>query len=81
MEMTLRFDGVNKEDNIAWKLKRIEKKIKLTDKRLLEWVGCSYNLLSMHENEKAVMAEDKIERYKQFITAYPDIDDLMNKIR
>ncbi|MGZ4161017.1 MAG: hypothetical protein ACXVNF_09530 [Neobacillus sp.] len=68
----LKFEGLNSEDNMAWMLKRISKGIKLSG-ALCDYVGCSYaHLAQWEKKDKHPMAEDKIERYKAFIDAYPN---------
>lgn len=69
--MDLTFKDLNNNDNQAWKLKRIQKGIKLSGK-LAAYVEVTHAMISMFENDKAQMAAEKIERYKAFIEAYPD---------
>ncbi len=55
------------DDNqlMDWKLMRIKKKIKLNE--MNDFVGCTYNMLSLFENGHSNMSEDKIIKYKEFI--------------
>lgn len=52
-------------DRLAWKMKRIEKRIKQKD--VAAYLNCSSALLSLYENEKESMSADKIAKYKNYI--------------
>lgn len=52
-------------DRLAWKMKRIEKRIKQKD--VAAYLGCSNALLSLYENEKESMSADKVASYKNYI--------------
>lgn len=65
------FKEVNNNDSKAWKLERISKGIKLSG-ALEKYVGVSKSMISMHENDKAQLAPERVERYKSFISSYPD---------
>lgn len=57
------------DNRMEWKLKRIRKKIKLSGS-LADYVGVSYNMLSLYEHGHANMDEQKVFRYKKFIEEY-----------
>lgn len=62
---------------MEYKLRRVGKKIKLKD--MTEYVGASYNSISLYECEHANMSVDKIQRYKFFIDNYEKEGVLVGK--
>jgi hypothetical protein len=61
-----------KYDNVYWRKLRREKEIPLVG-ALSEYVQASYSHIAQWEKKpNHPMAEEKIERYIAFITAFPD---------
>ena len=52
-------------DRFKWKIKRIEKKIKLQD--IAKYVNVSDAMICMYEKCKRNLADDKERKYKDFI--------------
>ena len=52
-------------DRFRWKIKRIEKKIKLKD--IAGYVGCSNAMICMYEKGERNLLDDKERKYKDFI--------------
>lgn len=48
----------------------IRRKKKITLKQVADYVGCSISLLSLYENDKAILDKNKQIKYQEFITNY-----------
>lgn len=59
------------EEKMILKLLRISKGIKL--KELSEYIGCSGNMVTMHETNKGNFSPDKLERYREYIENYKSL--------
>lgn len=56
------------EERLQYKFLRQRKDIKLY--QIAEYIGCTYNLISLWERGHANMDEQKVIKYKQFIEEY-----------
>lgn len=56
-------------ERMEWKIKRIQRGIKQND--VAKHLNCSSTLLSLYENDKGEMSEERIKHYKQYIDDYP----------
>lgn len=65
-----RYDKVNFQltEKEQYILLRKRKKIKL--RQIAEYLDCSMMLISLYENDKSGMAENKVTRYKEYIEKY-----------
>lgn len=48
----------------------IRRKKRITLKQIADYVGCSISLLSLYENDKAILDKNKQIKYQEFITNY-----------
>jgi transcriptional regulator with XRE-family HTH domain len=66
--MEVRVKLMDREERRRWRLKRIEKEIRL--KELSEYIGCTGNMISIFEASKGNFSPEKLTKYKEFIESH-----------